>query len=318
MEHDALVPDVIDHDHAVVAVRGFDGACADGGEVERVVEGVDAENGETAVVGVAPAASGLKEGVLEVLGEQLVDGIGGGGVEIAAEQDGGGGEGGSLFEHGEHTGDFMNSAGAMDAVFGPSRAMPDAEVGGGGLEVEVDDFDLRQVGELESDLLVAQDWVGHLSNDRPAGNDAIGSAVGCGVAVRAEEAKGDFLDLRGVGILEKNDIGIPAGDVVGGVAELEECAVGSGDAYDGFCLIVGGRAGLEQWLIEVAEDFGFVGNGESDSYPDEEREKRCDFFQQARRDGRNEKPEGRPAPKGRQGKDGEAVGMLDIGEPDER
>jgi hypothetical protein len=76
-------------DHAVVAVAGGDGAAADRREVAGGVEVVDAQDGKPPLIGVSPAGAGGGEGVREIADELAVDDVGGGRVEIAAEEGGG-------------------------------------------------------------------------------------------------------------------------------------------------------------------------------------------------------------------------------------
>ncbi len=82
----------------MVGFFGDDCAGGEGLEVGGGVDVVDAEDGEAAVEGVAPAAADGGEGIDEVVRELEVYDVVGGCVEVAAEDDGSGVRGGGEFE----------------------------------------------------------------------------------------------------------------------------------------------------------------------------------------------------------------------------
>lgn len=133
-------------DHAVVGFSGDGYAAALWLELAGGVDVVDAEDGETSVEGVSPAAADGGKCVIEISGQLTVYDVGGTCVKIPAEDGGCVGEGTGLFKYLEDCGEFLTADGAVELVAGTGLFIPEAHVGGGGSEVDVDDFDLSAAG----------------------------------------------------------------------------------------------------------------------------------------------------------------------------
>src|SRR6478752_5031339 len=136
----------IRHDHAVVAVAGGDDSAADRDEMAGRVEMVDPQDRETALEGVAPAGAGGGEGIDEIAGELAVDDVGGGSVEIAAEDRWHVGEIGGPLKDVQGERELLLADDPVVPVVGPRGSPPQAQVGGGGGEVDVDDLDFGAAG----------------------------------------------------------------------------------------------------------------------------------------------------------------------------
>jgi hypothetical protein len=132
--------------------------------------------------------------------------------------------------------------------------------------MDVDDFDRPTVWHLKGGLLIALGGVADFPLDFPAGDDAVGLVCAV-VAATAVECVGDPPDLMGIGILEQNDVGIPGGEVGGGIAEAEDGAVHGDDTDDRGALVWCRRTGSGRGFSEIGEHPGLIRADEQGDRP---------------------------------------------------
>ena len=120
----------------------------------------------------------------------------------------------------EDAGKFQAAAGTVGPMVAPSNPLPEAKVGGGGGEVDVDHFEFAAVGEEDGGLLIAAAGSGGVAVDVPAGDDAVG-VVAAEFAMAGEERVREAADLIGEGFLNENDVRLPGGEVGGRIAIVE-------------------------------------------------------------------------------------------------
>ena len=90
------------------------------------------------MVGISPARASLAEGIAEVLTEEPKNAITGRSIEVSGDDDGRQlGVDVGFFQLLEGEGDFHPAPLAVVAVSAPAIPPPEAEIGGGGLEVHV-------------------------------------------------------------------------------------------------------------------------------------------------------------------------------------
>ncbi len=202
----------------------------------------------------------------------------------------------------------------MLAVYGVVFArgfVPEAEVGSGGGEVEVEDFDFGFIGELDGDLLVAGVLGSDFTDDGEAGDDGVG-LEGAGIGVFSEELGGEEGDLVGVDLLEEDDVWVPSFQVFDGVSSGEVCAVDGGDADDLRVLRGGLAGGLDDGVGEVGEGFCLVhGEGERDGPEGGDDEGEGGAEEAEGEDGEDES-EAAPEPDGEDGEGGEGVRLFGV------
>ena len=278
-------------------------------EVAGRMDHIDAQDRETPLEGVAPAAARGGEGILEIAAELAVDDVVRRRVEVAAEDRGRVGEIRRLFEHLLDDGQLRAPQGAVDPVVPPCGAVPEADVGGGGLQVDVDDLDPDAVSGADGHLLVPLGGIAHFPLDFPAGDHAVGGA-GAVVAVAAVERVGDVFHLMRKRVLDQDDVGFPRGDVGRGVAVVEDGAIHRHHT-DHLAAVARHRTtGVRGRFPQVGEHPRLVGPDQQGDRPDGRHRQRQRCAEDVERRAAQKQAQAAPDPDGQDGERRETVRLA--------
>ena len=171
-------------------------------------------------------------------------------------------------QKGEGKLELVAALNALLAMLFPAGRFPKSEVGGSGLEVEVDQFDDVAIGEAGGEVLGAILWFEERFLNATAKNDSAKVIlVVAVVASPAVEGVGELLEEVGVWhLLDKDDVGLPGFE--GGGERAIVAGPIAGDDAQGVAVKIGlGLPCFGGLLSQPDEGGGFIGKNENGDEP---------------------------------------------------